>query len=282
MIAGVLWDVWRRYRQDKKFKKQMEDLSEGQNKATGHKLSQLSVDHFEKTIYTQRLASHPAAVSTHATAASTQSASRSPVSQRQASRVEPTLAMGASPAASAPSPAAKVDESAKPDVAAYTALETQVEPESEPAPIPKRQTTFMISVIARDPQGFAGAQLLYALEAANMHYGRMNIFHRTTDTNGLGDVLFSACRVNEPGYFSYASLPDQHIPGITLFFVAEEVAEPLKTLNSMVGTAKQISYNLNGDLRDHAHQPLTIHTIEKYKRQVAHLAKQEKILDMVE
>lgn len=131
-----------------------------------------------------------------------------------------------------------------------------IEPESS-------HKVITISIMSRDPYGFLGTELLDALEGANLVFGRNEVFHRIEDD----EVQFSVVNAVEPGYFILETISEEHIPGITFILLPEEVSNPQQAFDKFIRTAKQISFALNGELVDHLRQPLTLTTIEQYRKQ---------------
>lgn len=122
---------------------------------------------------------------------------------------------------------------------------------------------FALFVIAKDPKGFEGSKLMRLLGTAGLQYGKMNIFHKYDEAEN--EVMFSIASAVEPGMFDLNKLSLQFIPGITLFTVFSNVAEPRQAFDTLVRTAKQLAFGLNGELRDQYHNPLTLQIIENYK-----------------
>lgn len=132
-------------------------------------------------------------------------------------------------------------------------------------PIPNN--IISITLRARSPYGFKGSSLIDALHKANLHFGKNNIFYRYFDDSGTGEVLFSAVKAVEPGYFSMETLSNEYIPGITLILLPEQVENPYMALDKLVRTAKQMAFSLNAELLDHDRKALTLETIERYHKQ---------------
>lgn len=120
-----------------------------------------------------------------------------------------------------------------------------------------------ISIMSRDPYGFLGSDLLDALEGAQLVFGSNEVFHRIEED----EILFSVVNAVEPGYFILETMADEHIPGVTFILLPEEVSNPQQAFDKFIRTAKQISFALNGELVDHLRQPLTLTTIEQYRKQ---------------
>lgn len=138
--------------------------------------------------------------------------------------------------------------------------------QTELEPIPENVLT--ITIRSRDAYGFKGANLLNAIKNAHLHFGKNDVFYRYENDNGQGEVLFMLVKATEPGYFYLETLLQEHIPGVIVMLLADKVRNPKLALDQMVRTAKQMAFVLNAELLDEKRQPLTLETIERYKRQV--------------
>jgi cell division protein ZipA len=134
-----------------------------------------------------------------------------------------------------------------------------------PQPIPENILT--ITIKSREPYGFKGADLLNAIKNAHLHFGKNDVFYRHESEDGQGEALFSLVKATEPGYFYLETLLQEHVPGVILILVTDRVSNPQLALDKMVRTAKQMAFSLNAELLDDQRRPLTLETIEKYKRQ---------------
>jgi FtsZ-interacting cell division protein ZipA len=136
---------------------------------------------------------------------------------------------------------------------------------SPPSPMPENILT--ITIRSRDSYGFKGADLLSAIKSAHLHFGKNEVFYRYEHENGDGEALFTLVKATEPGYFYLETLLKEHVPGVILILVTDQVSNPRLALDKMVRTAKQMAFALNAELLDQHRQPLTLETIEQYKRQ---------------
>mgnify|MGYP005641371159 CR=1 FL=1 len=136
----------------------------------------------------------------------------------------------------------------------------------------KEQVTFSdiiaVSIIARDPKGFLGADLVSEMTDAHLYHGKFNAFHRLERLDGSGDVLFSVVSVKEPGHFDMKGIDKQNFEGITLFFRISDFTKSMDTLDLLIKTSKQLSFRLNGELVDWQHKPMNKTALESYKQQI--------------
>jgi len=125
-----------------------------------------------------------------------------------------------------------------------------------------------VSIIARDPKGFLGADLVSEMTDAHLYHGKFNAFHRLERLDGSGDVLFSVVSVIEPGHFDMKGIDKQNFEGITLFFRISDFTKSMDTLDLLIKTSKQLSFRLNGELVDWQHKPMNKTALESYKQQI--------------
>lgn len=131
-------------------------------------------------------------------------------------------------------------------------------------PAQHHQNIITISIMSRDTYGFAGSDLLAAFEGAQLQFGNNDVFYRIEED----EILFSVVNAVEPGYFIIETLPEEHVPGITLIFLPEQVSTPTKAFDKLIRTAKQIAFAVNGELIDHSRSPLTLSTIDQYRANI--------------
>jgi cell division protein ZipA len=186
-------------------------------------------------------------------------------------RREPTLAArpeSARPLSAEPSP--------QPETAAGQALETPghgaatAEPPAvvaEPATSrPKRaQKIVAIRVSAAESSLFEGPQLLAALRAEGLGFGRYEIFHHLHDD---GRPIFSVASLREPGTFDLAAMPTTLYPGIAMFTVLPGPVPAGEAFDEMIFTARALATYLNGALADERGVPLTAQRVGKLREEV--------------
>lgn len=141
--------------------------------------------------------------------------------------------------------------------------ESELEEDVEYIQPESNHSVITISIMSRDPYGFLGSDLLDALEGAQLVFGRNEVFRRIEDD----EVLFTVVNAVEPGYFILETMSEEHIPGVTFILLPEDVSNSQQAFDKFIRTAKQISFALNGELLDHLRQPLTLTTIEQYRKQ---------------
>ena len=136
-----------------------------------------------------------------------------------------------------------------------------------PEPIIKHIVLRIEALVERP---FSGYELLQALLATGLRYGKMNIFHRHEQKTGRGDLLFSVASSIQPGTFDLQKMGGFSTKGLTLFFSTNKVKEPLKVFELMLNTAAQLAEDLGGRVLDEERQLLSkakIVEISKWIRQ---------------
>lgn len=169
-------------------------------------------------------------------------------------RVEPTLG-SSEPVASrkAEKPATRTGGKQTPTIA-------EQEPDGE-------REVLVINVMATDAP-FAGAELLDAVLACGLKYGEMNIFHRHTDEQGEGPVLFSMANIVVPGTFDLDAMDQFTSPGVSLFMTLPVAAESLAAFELMQQVALELSKRLGGELRDEKRSTMTSQTLEHCRQRI--------------
>ncbi len=151
------------------------------------------------------------------------------------------------------------------------------------APLPSPIITF--NVIAVDDQPFMGYELLQALLSVGMRYGKHQIFHRHEEKTGRGDLLFSLASVTRPGIFDLPNMGSFSTPGLSLFFQADSVDDPITVYELMLQTAGQLVEDLGGHVLDENRELLTSAKVVAQRRQLREYAECQKapeLFDTVE
>lgn len=124
----------------------------------------------------------------------------------------------------------------------------------------------IVQVVVMCKNGPAGArQVRDALDAVDMRFGEMNIYHRENDR---GQVLFSLASVVEPGSFPEDRNADFSTPGVVLFTQLPGVQDGLSIYSDMLFTAERLAALLDGELHDESRSVLTRQTIEHTREKI--------------
>jgi cell division protein ZipA len=191
-----------------------------------------------------------------------------PVPEAHRTMPEPDFAAGLTPPSSArtptppPSPV-RMPTTAPPARAASTAATAPVNadpsdrfaPAAPPKPnVSELQKIVSLRVCALGEDRWPGEQLMSALEAEGLAYGKYQVFHRK---HADGRSLFCVASLVEPGTFDSARMSEQEFRGVALFAVLPGPAEPIQTVDALIATAQGLAANLTGMVQDGKGVPLS-------------------------
>jgi len=126
-----------------------------------------------------------------------------------------------------------------------------------PPPSPNRselQKIVSLRVCALGEDRWSGAQLMTALEAEGLAYGKYQVYHRK---HADGRSLFCVASLIEPGTFDGEQMSEQEFRGVALFAVLPGPAEPMQTIDALIATAHGLAANLTGMVQDGRGVPLS-------------------------
>ena len=138
----------------------------------------------------------------------------------------------------------------------------------EPAAQQAAEEVLVISVISRDPAGFKGPALLQNILESGLRFGEMDIFHRHESMAGNGEVLFSMANAVKPGVFDLDDIDLFSTPAVSFFLGLPGPRHPKQAFDVMVAAARKLSQELNGELKDDQRSVLTAQTIEHYRQRI--------------
>ncbi|WP_273824121.1 cell division protein ZipA [Pseudomonas asplenii] len=133
---------------------------------------------------------------------------------------------------------------------------------------PAAEEVLVISVISRDPNGFKGPALLQNILESGLRFGEMDIFHRHESMAGNGEVLFSMANAVKPGVFDLDDIDHFTTPAVSFFLGLPGPRYPKQAFDVMVAAARKLSQELNGELKDDQRSVLTAQTIEHYRQRI--------------
>jgi cell division protein ZipA len=143
-----------------------------------------------------------------------------------------------------------------------TAKADNVHPESEPD-----QLILALHVVSREQDGFAGSDVLVALESTDLHYGEYRAFHRLTN-NDMRESIFSVANMVEPGVLDPEVLPGMRIPGLTLFLLLPGPQNGVAACAEMLATARSLARQLNGEVLDNTRSTLTTQSAQAIRERI--------------
>jgi len=140
----------------------------------------------------------------------------------------------------------------EPDILA-TAMNKTDEPLSEP-PTKQLPALLQLHLVAKNPEGFKGLQLVQAFERVGLVYGSVKVFERLDAQNR---VDYAVASMAAPGVFPGDNWESYYTPGVSFFMQPRELDDVKAVFDDLVNTAGQLSALLKGDLVDENHQSLT-------------------------
>jgi cell division protein ZipA len=145
--------------------------------------------------------------------------------------------------------------------------------EDEPGRLPRDvdPEVFMLNVVARDPRGFKGEDILHILLACDLRFGDMNFFHRHEFEAGRGAIQFSVANMMQPGVFDIDNMADFSTPGLVFFLTLPGPEDMMKAFEYMLETAQAVARNLGGDVLDESRSVLTKQTLEHNRQLIRDL-----------
>lgn len=136
----------------------------------------------------------------------------------------------------------------------------------------------VISVMARDEEGFSGTALLELMMACGLRYGRdMGIFHRFETEDPESRLQFSMVNVVKPGTFPIEAMDDFRTQGITLLMPLPGASDTAAAFEAMVETAMVIVRHLGGVLKDEHQSVMTAQTVEFARQRVQEFERRNRL-----
>ncbi|MDZ7854393.1 MAG: cell division protein ZipA [Halomonas sp.] len=136
----------------------------------------------------------------------------------------------------------------------------------------------VISVLARDEEGFSGTALLDLMLACGLRYGRdMGIFHRFETEDPESRLQFSMVNVVKPGTFPIEAMDDFQTEGITLLMPLPGASDTSAAFEAMVETAMVIVRHLGGELKDENQSVMTAQTVEFARQRVQEFERRNRL-----
>lgn len=147
-------------------------------------------------------------------------------------------------------------------------------PAPQPAPAKIAPPVFhndLISLllVASPEHPYAGYELLQALLATGLRYGKMNIFHRYPQSNASLPALFSLTSATEPGIFEMPKMGGFSCKGLILFMRVSNQNDLSASFELMQDTARQLVEDLGGEIRMDNRTPLTEQNLGELRTQIA-------------
>ncbi len=148
----------------------------------------------------------------------------------------------------------------EPEPAAAVQLPPDIDPE-----------VFMLNVLARNPEGFRGEDILHILLACDLRFGEMGFFHRHEQEAGRGPIQFSVANMMKPGVFDIDNMADFTTTGLVFFVTLPGPEDMMTAFDYMLETAQAVARNLQGDVLDETRSVLTRQTLEHTRQKIRDL-----------
>jgi cell division protein ZipA len=139
---------------------------------------------------------------------------------------------------------------------------------TEDKDLPPVEEVLVISVISRDENGFKGPALLQNILESGLRFGEMDIFHRHESMAGNGEVLFSMANAVKPGVFDLDDIDHFSTRAVSFFLGLPGPRHPKQAFDVMVAAARKLAHELNGELKDDQRSVMTAQTIEHYRQRI--------------
>jgi len=134
--------------------------------------------------------------------------------------------------------------------------------------LPPVEEVLVIHVIGRDEEGFKGPALLQNILESGLRFGEMDIFHRHESMAGNGEVLFSMANALKPGTFDLDDIEGFSTRAVSFFLGLPGPRHPKQAFDVMVAAARKLAHELNGELKDDQRSVMTAQTIEHYRQRI--------------
>jgi cell division protein ZipA len=130
---------------------------------------------------------------------------------------------------------------------------------------------FLLHVIAKDPAGFRGDDILQILLACDLRFGDMDFFHRHEQAAGRGAIQFSVANMMQPGVFDIDRMSELATPGLLFFVTLPGPEDMMKAFDYMLETAQAVARNLGGEVLDESRSALTRQSLEHSRQKIRDL-----------
>ena len=134
------------------------------------------------------------------------------------------------------------------------------------------EDVLVMHLMTEKGQTCSGQLLLDTAVSSGLRYGAMKIFHRHSEEDGSGPVLFSMANLLNPGTFDLTTMGAMQSVGVTLFMTPNELEEPVEAFDIMLETAEKLAQELQLTLKDESRSSMTKQTIDHYRQKALKIA----------
>ena len=136
---------------------------------------------------------------------------------------------------------------------------------------------FILYVVSRSEEGFAGIEILETLLSHDVRFGDMDFFHRHEKKSGRGPIQFSIANMMKPGVFDIDNMEALQTRGLMFFVTLPGPSDMLAAFDCMYETAKVFAAILNGDVQDEKRGVMTKQGLEHIRMQIKELERHSMI-----
>ncbi|GHA98944.1 cell division protein ZipA [Modicisalibacter luteus] len=135
----------------------------------------------------------------------------------------------------------------------------------------------VISVLARNEEGFSGTALLNLMLACGLRYSEMGIFLRYETEDDESELQFAMVDVVKPGTFDLESMDEFSTPGVTFLMPLPGAQDSAAAFEAMVETAMVLVRHLGGELKDENRSVMTAQTVEFARQRVQEFERRNRL-----
>lgn len=139
------------------------------------------------------------------------------------------------------------------------------------------EEVIVISVMARNEEGFSGPDLLNLMLACGLRYSEMSIFLRYETEEADSELQFAMVDVVKPGIFDLGAMDDFATPGVTFLMPLPGARDSAAAFEAMFETAMVLVRNLGGELKDENRSVMTAQTIEFARQRVQEFERRHRL-----
>lgn len=139
-------------------------------------------------------------------------------------------------------------------------------------------TAVAITVMAREGQRFAGADLWRWLQSLDLEHGEMGIFHRRErGKSRRAPPLYSVANVVKPGTFDPDDMAEMTTPGVAMFLQLPGPDDPGAAFEEMIRAARKLAEGLNGVVCDDTRSTLTGQVINHMRERISEFSRKQRL-----
>nr|WP_297461583.1 cell division protein ZipA [uncultured Halomonas sp.] len=139
------------------------------------------------------------------------------------------------------------------------------------------EEVIVISVMARNEEGFSGPDLLNLMLACGLRYSEMGIFLRYETEDAHSDLQFAMVDVVKPGTFDLEAMDDYATPGVTFLMPLPGAQDSAAAFEAMVETAMVLVRNMGGELKDENRSVMTAQTVGFARQRVQEFERRNRL-----